>query len=324
MENEGEWVESQRWFHSIAFSEDTVSAGRFAASRPPNYTLFGAFEFLQDIDVQGLSCLDIGTMDGIVAFILKKRGAASVIATDMAERPTFHFGRKALDLDIEYRVPAGMDDLGAVLEGRRMDLIVMAGVLYHTFDPMIVLSICRESLENNGLLILETQYVAKEAKPVMSFTPAEGGSLASFVSNTFWRPSHGCLRGMLEVAGFHVLGTIAVNGRLTVLAQARKPSEIAPSTERIKRVHEVYMSFANYGERVNYRAMESDTSASAIRYTGPQSDRWIYASLYRGSVPFHPGWHPSLRDRLRCLAKDFGMGVRTVLARPHLLRELLS
>jgi ribosomal protein L11 methylase PrmA len=70
------WIAEHKWFHSIDFGDGNISEGRFPTGTPPNYTLFGVFEFLKDIDLRGMQCLDIGTMDGITAFTLKRRGAA--------------------------------------------------------------------------------------------------------------------------------------------------------------------------------------------------------------------------------------------------------
>ena len=113
------WVKNHKWFHSINFGDGIISNGRFSEVTPPNYTLFGVYEFLKNINVNGMNCLDIGTMDGITAFTLKHLGANSVIATDMSERETFLKGRDLLGYDIDYRTPVRIDSLPEVLASKK-------------------------------------------------------------------------------------------------------------------------------------------------------------------------------------------------------------
>src|SRR5688572_5897091 len=78
-----ELIRSERWFHAIDFGS-VSSGGRFPAATPPNYTLYGVFELLRAVSVAGHTAIDIGTMDGLTAFVLKTLGARRVIATDLA------------------------------------------------------------------------------------------------------------------------------------------------------------------------------------------------------------------------------------------------
>lgn len=252
------WIKNHKWFHSINFGDGIISDGRFSEVTPPNYTLFGVYEFLKNINVNGMNCLDIGTMDGITAFTLKHLGANSVIATDMSERETFLKGRDLLGYDIDYRTPVRIDSLPEVLASKKMDLIVNAGILYHVFDPLESLSICREVIKQNGLLILETQYLFDESRPIMLFNPCDDSRRGNEHANTFWRASKKTIEGMIEVAGFKVLATKSVNGRLTLLAQACKPCEIESKHQKIKKIHDTYMNYENYSERVDYNNLGTE------------------------------------------------------------------
>ena len=62
------------WFHGIDFGNGLSVKGRIPETQPQNYTLFGIYSFLEHIDLKGCRVVDIGTMDGLMAFILKKRG----------------------------------------------------------------------------------------------------------------------------------------------------------------------------------------------------------------------------------------------------------
>ena len=292
-----------------------VSNGRFSKGTPPNYTLYGVYELLKDIDLNGMDCLDIGTMDGITAFTLKQRGAGRVVATDMAERDTFLKGRDQLGLDIEYHTPVRMDGIKSLLGSGKLDLVVNAGVLYHVFDPLENLTASRELLKPGGLLILETFYMFDEHRPVMLFNPCDNSKRGSHHANTFWRGGKTAIEGMLEVAGFKVLTSVSVNGRFTVLAQACKPSEINSSFPKIKNIHKTYMNYKNYGERIDYNAMEREDTHSGITYKGVKKDRFIFRSLYQSDMPFQPEWRPDSSVKVRSFLNDFKFWAGTRYAR---------
>lgn len=216
-------VERAKWFHSIDFGGGLVSPGRFGADVPPNYTLYGVFEFLHGLGLEGAKVVDVGTMDGIVAFIAKQAGAKQVIATDMARRETFEAGRARLGLDIDYRVPVTALELPSMFAAEPADVLVMAGVLYHVLDPMAVMIACRQAVKRDGYAIVETMYLFDEGDARMSFSPADTTARGSDHANVFWRPSRRTLEGMFELAGFQVIGSIAVDGRIATLGRARPP-----------------------------------------------------------------------------------------------------
>lgn len=306
---------SDKWFHAIRFDENRSTNGRFPSSRPANYTLFGALEYLRHIDVAGRDCVDLGTMDGLIAFALSERRAASVLATDMAPRKTFEAGRAFLGYDIDYRHPATIDSLASELSGKKVDLLVCCGILYHVFEPLASLVQCRESLRTNGLMIMETQYAYAEPGPVIAYSPADrvGGSIHA---NTFFRPSFSALVAMVETAGFEVVSTISTNARITILARAARPSEIKASTPMVGKVLRTYANYANYGERVDYRALEACEEVSAITHTvRAGTHAWLNSSTYRSACPYQPWWDPSPKELAARFAVDQGYRARTMLAR---------
>ena len=90
------------WYHAIQFSDDILTPGRFSSKIPPNYTIFPVFYFLENMDLNGIDCIDIGAVDGLVSFIVKQEGGNRVVATDRGNRDEFRFAREALDLDVDY------------------------------------------------------------------------------------------------------------------------------------------------------------------------------------------------------------------------------
>jgi tRNA (mo5U34)-methyltransferase len=68
--------EVRRWYHSIEITPGLVTPGMFDL-RP-------IVDRLPWPDVHGKRCLDVGTADGFLAFELERRGAAEVVAVDVA------------------------------------------------------------------------------------------------------------------------------------------------------------------------------------------------------------------------------------------------
>lgn len=308
-------VDKHKWFHAIDFGNGLKSPGRFGPEVPPNYTLYGVFELLRGLSLAGARVVDIGTMDGLTAFIAKQLGAAQVIATDMARRETFEAGRARLGLDIDYRVPVSMLELPDVLGDQRADVLVMAGVLYHVLDPLTVMVACRRAVKLGGYAIVETMYLFDEGDARMSFSPADTTGRGVDHANVFWRPSRTTLEGMFELVGFEVIGSIAVDGRIAVLGRAVRPSELAPRGPRVKLVQRGFMNYKNYREAIDFNVLERDDGPrSAVEYRGPTGVNRIYPALHRPKVPLHAAWDPSIQAKYRNAARSAWFHARSLVA----------
>ncbi len=311
-------IQSNPWFHAIDFGDGLQSAGRFQ-NKAPNYTLMASLQYLSGFDLTGAFVVDVGTMDGLAAFTAKALGAKRVLATDMECRENFEAGRDYLGYsseEIEYQVPLPVMDLPKAVDSEKADLVVMAGVLYHVFDPLAVLVACRQSIKRNGYLLVETMFLFDEPNSRVSFNPADTTARAVDHANTFWRPSKSALLGMLEVAGFEVVGSCVTDGRITALAQAKRPSEIHSSSPLIQKIHKSYMRYGNYRERIDYVEMNTaKVEESTIAYTGRRGDWRIVPALHRPQTPLHPQWSPRSESlRVRAVAKSVGFAARSVAA----------
>ncbi|MFW5740766.1 MAG: class I SAM-dependent methyltransferase [Myxococcota bacterium] len=286
-----DWLQ-RAWFHAIDLGGGRVTPGRFDATTPPNYTLFGLFDLIRHVELSKATCFDVGTMDGLAAFVLAGLGARHVVACDMAPRETFQWARDQLGYEqIEYRTPVAALDLPELVAGDRPDLLVMAGVLYHVFDPLSVLVAARESLRREGLLIVETIFLRDEPGPRMLFNPCDATARRLPYSNIYWLPSKAALHGMLALAGFEVVATRIVNARLTVLARARRPHEMESEHPLIRQAHRC-RPHPHY-EAADFHAMQRDREPPArVRYEGPTGERFLYRAYYEPQVPHQPRWNP--------------------------------
>lgn len=297
----------KRWFHAIDLGDGVVTPGRFGPEVPPNYTLYGAFDLLRHVDLSEARCFDVGAMDGLASFVMKGLGAREVVACDMARRETFEWARERLGLEVGYRTPVEALDLPHVVGEARADLVLMAGVLYHVYDPLTVLVALRESLRREGLLLLETAFAYAEGGPRMTFNPSDPSPQRLDVSNVYWRPSKAALHGMLQLAGFEVLATRVVHARLTVLAQAKRPKDIAARHRLVKQAQD-RRPHPHYREAGDFRALQRDTGTPArVRYAGPRDERILYRARFAPDVPYQPPWRPP-SERVRW--RDAAHGAR--------------
>jgi tRNA (mo5U34)-methyltransferase len=156
------------WWHMIEVAPGVVTPGswdlRPTAERMP-----------WPSSLEGLRCLDIGTMDGFWAFELERRGAAEVVAIDLVDPErqdspvtdrrrgptppewlrgrTFRVAADLLGSHAEYRDLSVYD-----LDSRRVgefDVIVMGYVLQMLRDPLRGLEAVRDVCRGH-LILLET------------------------------------------------------------------------------------------------------------------------------------------------------------------------
>ena len=166
-------------------------------------------------DVAGKRCLDVGTMDGFWAFELERRGAAEIVATDIAHRDgdgrpkrpaggsdeplgkhRFALAAELLGSRAEYRLRS-VYDLDPAVDGE-FDVVVMGFVLQMLRDPLRALaairSVCREHL-----LLLDTVSLPLSLLPApLARLDARRGAFEWFVFNR---------RGLIQAvdhAGFDV------------------------------------------------------------------------------------------------------------------------
>ena len=295
-------IDEYKWFHAIDFGR-VASSGRIPPEKPPNYTLFGIYSFLDAIDPTELDIIDIGTMDGLMAFMLKRMGAGRVAATDLWDRRQFRIARELLayEGEVEYHTALDIRDMNQRFGESAFDLMVFAGVLYHLLSPLESLVSCRRLLRRGGLLLLET--CIDDSSHEMSLTFNMGLDPAPFHEpTTYFLPSLPALLALLRTASFDPIGVARLrhgSSRVSVLARAARPSAVRDKTS-VQRLHDVYVDRPNHFAFGNtFHDLEHDErEGSRAIYTGPDSfETDIDVVDYVPTVPLQPIW--SRRDRNR-------------------------
>jgi len=168
------------WYYSVELKPGVVTKG----ASPPQLPMLPRM-ILRDVDVAGLDCLDVGTMEGLIPAMMRRKGAAKVLAIDAVD----HCDRKIAALKEAYKVAFDFRRVGLMYDLSRkladqggFDLINFSGVNYHVFSPMHCIAGLRPLLKKNGLMIIGTNVVNR---PGYSLEFNDHGRLQP-EANTFW------------------------------------------------------------------------------------------------------------------------------------------
>jgi tRNA (mo5U34)-methyltransferase len=211
------------WFQNIRIHGIETAPEHFLGDYPA--FKFARFEAALPEDLSGKSVLDIGCNAGFYAFEMKRRGAADVVGIDSDERylAQARFAAEELGFDdIEFR-NLSVYDVGAL--GRKFDLVIFMGVLYHLRHPLLALDLIREHVAGDLLLFQTMQqgsddvllvpedhpfhvpgttrppgYFDNPAYPKMHFIERK---FAHDWTN-WWAPNAACSQAMLRAAGFAI------------------------------------------------------------------------------------------------------------------------
>ncbi|WP_027135319.1 class I SAM-dependent methyltransferase [Geminicoccus roseus] len=192
----------RRWYYSIEHAPGAWTAGMNYAPTAMTRKALAATA------VEGRSCLDIGSMDGLVPLLLARRGAGRVVSYDRLD-----FGQKMAFLQdrlgVAFEYHSGMS-LRAFRDrhvgSSPLDVVVFSGVLYHMFDPLGGLLLARSMVRDGGILIIETGATIS----VENAAYFNGGA-RFYEGDNFWLPSLANLDYLLRFARLAPLEVFHLN-----------------------------------------------------------------------------------------------------------------
>lgn len=169
-------------------------------------------------DLSGLAIADIGTRDGGMAFEFERRGAATVLATDIrpADHFNFEFARARLQSSVQH-LHADLYQL-PFFDLPKFDIVNYSGVIYHVSDPILSLMAMRSLCKPGGLIIVESavldggmyqQHGSVTTVPLGDEHRAllGAGNLAQYLpagNVNSWVPSIGALEALCSDAGLTI------------------------------------------------------------------------------------------------------------------------
>jgi hypothetical protein len=144
-------VLERQWYYTIEIEPGVWTRGQEFA----NVAL--TRHALRNVAVEGSRCVDLGSMDGLVAVLLARRGAASILAYDRLSFPEkVALLKERLGIEFEYRCGLSFAAFRQGYDGPLADVLIFSGVLYHMIDPLGGLLRARSLVRNGGILIVET------------------------------------------------------------------------------------------------------------------------------------------------------------------------
>ena len=170
------------WYYSVELMPGMVTRGQYPAELPSLPRLMA-----RRCDLRGMSCLDTGSMEGLIPVVMKRAGASEVLATDAIDHcwDKLEAVQHYYGVEFEYKSVGLMYELDKKLRGRAFDLVHCSGLLYHVLSPVMVLGGLRPLVKRNGLMIVSTNVVAEDGYR-MEFNNA---GRIQVERDTFWYPT---------------------------------------------------------------------------------------------------------------------------------------
>jgi len=205
------------WFHNMRLAGIDTAPDHFLHDYPANK--FARFADALPADLSGKTVLDIGCNAGFYSIEMKRRGAVEVVGIDSDERylDQARLAAQLNGMDITFRNLSVYD---VARLGRRFDLVIFMGVLYHLRHPLLALDLIREHVAGDMLLFQSMQRGSEKDCPVAAdhdffetdhFDDPDYPKL-HFIEHRYagdptnwWAPNAACAAAMLRSAGFEII-----------------------------------------------------------------------------------------------------------------------
>src|SRR6266481_8509927 len=122
------------WYYSVELLPGLITKGQYPDSFPMLPRIL-----LRNCDLRGTTCLDVGSMEGLIPVVMCRQGAKTVLATDAIDhcREKMAALRHYYQATFEFQQIGLMYDLTNKLRKSRrasFDVINLSGALYHVFS----------------------------------------------------------------------------------------------------------------------------------------------------------------------------------------------
>jgi tRNA (mo5U34)-methyltransferase len=202
------------WFHNLRLRGVQTAPDHFLGDYPE--VKFARFRHAIPEDLTGKTVLDIGCNAGFYSLEMKRRGAAEVLGIDTDEHylQQARFAAEIQESPVEFRrMPVW--DVASL--GRKFDLVIFMGVLYHLRHPLLGLDLIHEHVAKDMLLFQSMQRGSREVLPLdgdyefNANAPFDAPAFPKmhFVEHRYahdetnwWIPNRACVEAMLRSSGF--------------------------------------------------------------------------------------------------------------------------
>lgn len=202
------------WFHNIWLDGVWTAPNHYLGDFPG--ILWRRFRHALPEDLEGRSVLDIGCNSGFYCAELARRGAGRIVGidTDSGYLAQARFVAEVIGHDAEFH-EMNVYDVGAL--GRRFDLVLFMGVLYHLRHPLLALDLLHAHVVGDVLIFQSLQRGASAVADTpedMDFFDTDAFDAPTwpklhFIEHSYagdptnwWAPNASCTVAMLRSAGF--------------------------------------------------------------------------------------------------------------------------
>jgi len=146
--------------------------------------------------LDGMRVADVGCFTGGLSLLMAHRGATQVYAIDEIPEHLAQcsFLAKAFGMEAIRPILRPIYRLREDIEPGSLDLILLAGVLYHLSDMLVGLHALRELLKPDGLLLIQSNGIDDFQHSYANF--------GRFFAGMWWQPTGLCVRDMCEFMGY--------------------------------------------------------------------------------------------------------------------------
>jgi tRNA (mo5U34)-methyltransferase len=225
------------WFHTFALNRehDLYSPG---VARDHGYRLASIPECFD-----GASVLDVGAFDGFYSFLAEARGAARVVAVDNEQYVDWVRDRWDVELSGGEGFRAIKDLIGARVEYRRLDafeldaleerfdFIFCFGLLHRVENPLGLLRLLSDRLNEGGRMLIETYGIdTDDGNSNGNLHVPAPGEVYPDDRFVFWQFSSGALANLVkftELSSFELHRTPLIDGHPRIIGVVTKAASAA-------------------------------------------------------------------------------------------------
>ena len=210
-------IKETRWHQKFELLPGIITDGAYGVNVEAFMELFKGPD-----DLSGLKVLDIGTLDGAVAFEFERRGAKTYATDILSLNETgFAVAKEILNSKVEFKQDT-VYNVSKNYEKEFFDIVAFKGVYYHLKHPLLALDEIWDILKPGGIMLIGGELLVSYAetfdgtvidpetvKPIaeseIPLTVCYNGDVNGPSLNTWFVPNFACMRSWLETSSFELI-----------------------------------------------------------------------------------------------------------------------
>ena len=240
-------IQNAKWHQKFELLPGIITDGSYGVN------VDGFMNYLKvEKNLIGLKVLDIGTLDGALAFEFERRGAETY-ATDILSLSdtSFSLAKEILQSKVEFKQDT-VYNVSKNYPKEFFDIVAFKGVYYHLKHPLMALDSIWEILKPDGILLIGGELLISYAetldgnvmepekiKPIagseIPLTVCYTGNVNGSSLNTWFVPNLACIKSWLITSGFELMDYKILSN---INAKPRPGQRFLGKAKKIKRIYD--------------------------------------------------------------------------------------